>query len=209
MEQRVEISASLEGLAERLGAVATDASDMQALGQDALAIIYNRTTREHLDVFGKPFKAYSTFPTWFSEGDDYYSLARKAGGKPAKVGPNIRGKRKKGKSGKRYVFFAGGYQQFHAGLYGDTRPNLMKTQEMLGSGHATGDGGIGVSEVTENTVLLEFTRPRERQKAQWNEDNGREFWGIGKRPGEAELLGAVLKERLEARVEAALNGNAE
>lgn len=201
MEQRVEINPALEKLANDLAACAINVQDMEAMGLEALAIIYNRTTREHLDCYGRPFKPYSTFPTWFTEGkSDYYSLAGKAGGerRKAKHGPN---------KGKGYVYFKGGYRQFSAGLYGDDRPNLMKTQEMLGSGALSQDGGIGVEGASDAHVTLDFVRPRERQKAEWNEQNGREFWGIGKRPGEVELLAESLRERVAARVEAAINGN--
>lgn len=203
MEQRIEIDPGFAKLAGDLYAVSVTEDDMRGLGLEALVIIYNRTTREHLDCYGRPFKAYSTFPTWFTEGaSDYYSLAGKAGGerRKAKHGPN---------KGKGYVYFKGGYRQFSAGLYGDDRPNLMKTQEMLGSGALAEDGGIGVESTSPEAVTLAFVRPRERQKAEWNEQQGREFWGIGKRPGEVELLGQFLHDRLEARVEAVINGHAE
>lgn len=202
MDQRVEIGIDLEGLARDLAAVNPDQSDMQVMGMDALAIIYNRTVNEHLDCYGKPFKAYSTHPTWFTEGEsDYYSLAGKAGGerRKAKHGPN---------KGKQYVYFKGGYRQYHTGLYGDDRPNLQKKGEMLGSGALDSSAGIGIEQVTAEAVTLDFVRPRERQKAQWNEDNGREFWAIGKRPGEIQLLADGLRERLTARVEQVLNGHA-
>jgi len=202
MEQRVEIGVDLEGLARDLQAVTPEQADMEALGMDALAIIYHRTVNEHLDCYGKPFKPYSTAPTWFTEGEsDYYSLAGKAGGerRKAKRGPN---------KGKQYVYFKGGYAQFHSGLGGDSRPTLQKRQDMLGSSANDTNAGIGLEQVTAEAVTLDFVRPRERQKAQWNEDNGREFWGIGKRPGEVQLLAESLRERLTARVEKVLNGHA-
>lgn len=203
MNVRLETAGRMSDLADRLlAASGTTVEDMQEVGDAAIAIIYNRTTREHLDMYGRPFKPYSTHPTWFTQGkSDYAYLAQRAGGerRKAKRGPN---------KGKTYFYFKGGYRQFHVGLYGNDRPNLMKHHEMLGSSYSDKKRGFDVTDVAPTYITLEFVRPQERKKAQWNEDNGREFWGVGVRSGEKEILSAALAEAVEARIQAALSGNA-
>ncbi len=130
-------------------------SDMRSIGNDAIALIKERT-QEGLDVNDKPFESYSTKPTYISKSSKTAKGLSPKGGK----------KTESGKS----VFYQGGYSQYKKESSGSNKVDLTLSGNMMQS--------LVVKDASNKSFTIGIKGPAEKYAYEVNDD--REFIGLSK-----------------------------